>query len=134
MAFKMKGFPYSGKSPVKDVTRGPAVEGNHNYAHLMHKKGKGPDPHEGEDDPSALKQTVTTDSKVVDKDKEMEISIRKMISKPNWNSGKKRSDYTAAELANVRNPKYQAMLSKIVQEEIDEKGDGSDKSGDNEGE
>jgi len=83
---------------------------------------------------SPVKQTVTTDSKVVDKDKEMEISIRKMISKPNWNSGKKRSDYTAAELANVRNPKYQAMLSKIVQEEIDEKGDGSDKSGDNEGE
>ena len=45
MAFKMKGFPY-GKSPMKDVTRGPSIKGNHNYDHQMHDEGKGPDPHD----------------------------------------------------------------------------------------
>ena len=45
MAFKMKGFPFAGKSPIKDITRGPAVKGNHNYAHMLHDEGKGPDPH-----------------------------------------------------------------------------------------
>ena len=60
MAFKMKGFPFAGKSPIKDINRGPTEKGNHNYAHLMHDEGKGPDPH-AEEKPapkfkSALKQ------------------------------------------------------------------------------
>ena len=68
MGFKLKSgnaplFKNIGSTaPVKDVTREPAIEGNHNYAHLMHDEGKGPDPHEGkegETDPSAL--TLKTD-------------------------------------------------------------------------
>lgn len=47
MAFKMKGFPFAGKSPVKNRIRGYDETG-HNQAHDDHDKGKGPDPHEGE--------------------------------------------------------------------------------------
>ena len=60
MVFKMKGFPFAGKSPIKHTTRAPIVEGSHNYAHMLHDEGKGPDPH-AEEKPapkfkSALKQ------------------------------------------------------------------------------
>ncbi len=39
-----------------------------------------------------------------------------MIKDPNWNQGKKKSDYTPAELARIRDPRYQKMLSKIIGE------------------
>ena len=54
MAFKMKGFPYSGKSPIKGRIRGWDEETQkHNTAHDLHDAGKGPDPHEGETGPNA---------------------------------------------------------------------------------
>ena len=54
MAFKMKGFPYSGKSPIKGRIRGWDEEAQkHNVAHDLHDAGKGPDPHEGETGPNA---------------------------------------------------------------------------------
>ena len=55
-------------------------------------------------------------SKVTSKDVEYEIAIRKMIKNPNWNPGKKPSDYTPAELARIEDPRYQKMLSKITNE------------------
>tara|TARA_R100001082_G_scaffold32294_2_gene16570 strand:+ start:40 stop:408 length:369 start_codon:yes stop_codon:yes gene_type:complete len=45
MAFKMKGFPFAGKSPIKDITRNPSYPGSHNEAHQLFDEGKGPDPH-----------------------------------------------------------------------------------------
>jgi len=54
MAFKMKGFPYSGTSPIKGRIRGWDEETQkHNTAHDLHDAGKGPDPHEGETGPNA---------------------------------------------------------------------------------
>ena len=51
-------------------------------------------------------------SRVTSKDIEYEIQVKKMIKNPNWNAGKKRSDMTPAELEMIRDPRYQAVLSK----------------------
>ena len=63
-----------------------------------------------------LKNGGVANSKVTSKDTEYEISIRKMMKDPNWNQGKKKSDYTPAELARIEDPRYQKMLSKIIGE------------------
>tara|TARA_Y100000401_G_scaffold35763_1_gene26784 strand:+ start:299 stop:739 length:441 start_codon:yes stop_codon:yes gene_type:complete len=66
MAFKMKGSPMQrnfGISPMKDISRGPAIKGNHNYAHLMHDEGKGPDPHEEEKPAPKFKSALKQDEK-----------------------------------------------------------------------
>jgi len=83
---------------------------------------------------SAFKQTPTgtqtTDSKVIDKEKEMEISIKKMINNPNWkNEGKKKSDYTPEQYKNIKNPTYQALLSKMIGEKMESEGVKSGESG-----
>lgn len=79
---------------------------------------------------SAFKQTQTTDSEVVDEEKEMEISIKKMINDPTWrNEGKKRSDYTPEQLKMIQNPKYQAILSRLINEKMEREGVESDESG-----
>ena len=79
---------------------------------------------------SALKQTQTTDSNAVSGEKEMEISIKKMINNPNWrNEGKKASDYTPEQYKNIKNPTYQALLSKLISEKMAAEGVDSDESG-----
>ena len=50
----MKGFSFSGISPVKGRIRGLSESaGNHNRAHDKHDKGEGPDPHAQKVDPDA---------------------------------------------------------------------------------
>jgi hypothetical protein len=50
------------------------------------------------------------------KDTEYDIIINKLINqKGNWNDGKKASDYTPEELARIKDPKYQAKLSKAIE-------------------
>jgi hypothetical protein len=47
---------------------------------------------------------------------EYDIIINKLINqKGNWNDGKKASDYTPEELARIKDPKYQAKLSKAIE-------------------
>jgi len=87
----MKGFPFAGKSPIKDRIRGWDETG-HNQAHDDYDKGEGPDPHEGETDPSAFKQK--------DKKKEEKTELQKNIDKaidegyvPKPNTKKKLEQY-----------------------------------------
>ena len=50
------------------------------------------------------------------KDTKHSTQIKKMINqKGNWNNGKNISDYTPEELARIRDPKYQAKLSKAIE-------------------
>ena len=51
-------------------------------------------------------------SRVTSKDIEYEIQVKKMIKNPNWNASKKPSDMTPAEQEMIRDPRYQAVLSK----------------------
>ena len=69
---------------------------------------------------SPLKQSKKTNSKVLSQDTELSIAAKKTaadISK-NGNNGKRISDYTPAELKLIRNKKYQAKLSKELDEEM----------------
>ena len=55
-------------------------------------------------------------AKQTSKDVKYDIQIKKMINqKGNWNDGKKASDYTPEELARIKDPKYQAKLSKAIE-------------------
>ena len=47
-----------------------------------------------------------------------DAQIEKMMKTKGWNEGKKISDYTPEELARIRDPKYQADLSRKVDAEI----------------
>ena len=92
----------------------------------------------------ARQETQTTEEKeygdklmerLIKQDNErMSKNIDEKMKDPNWNQGKKGSEYTKEELEDIKNPRYQAILSEKVNAEIKEKGDGSDKSGDHEGE
>jgi len=70
---------------------------------------------------SPFKQsTKRTNSKVISEDTELSIAAKKTaldIGK-NGNNGKKRSDYTKAELALIRNKKYQEKLNKELEAEM----------------
>ena len=87
----------------------------------------------------ARQETQTTGDGLIERlikqdNKRMSNDIDKKMKDPNWNQGKKRSEYTEKELEDIENSRYQTILSEKVNAEIKEKGDGSDKSGDHEGE
>ena len=92
----------------------------------------------------ARQETQTTEEKeygdklmerlIKQDNKRMSKNIDEKMKDPNWNQGKKRSEYTEKELEDIENSRYQTILSEKVNAEIKEKGDGSDKSGDHEGE
>jgi hypothetical protein len=69
---------------------------------------------------SPLKQSKKTNSKVLSKDTELSIAAKKTAADigKNGNNGKRISDYTPAELKLIRNKKYQAKLSKELDEEM----------------
>ena len=70
---------------------------------------------------SPFKQsTKRTNSKVISEDTELSIAAKKTaldIGK-NGNNGKKRSDYTKAELALIRNKNFQEKLNKELEAEM----------------
>ena len=85
----------------------------------------------------ARQETQTTElmERLIKQDNErMSKNIDEKMKDTNWNHGKKRSEYTEEELKDIKNSRYQTILSEKVNAEIKEKGDGSDKSGDHEGE
>jgi hypothetical protein len=65
---------------------------------------------------SLFKNMGSSPAKQTSKDVKYDIQIKKMINqKGNWNDGKKASDYTPEELARIKDPKYQAKLSKAIE-------------------
>ena len=69
---------------------------------------------------SPLKQSKRTKSKVVTEDTELSIAAKKTAADigKNGNNGKNISDYTPEELKLIRDPKYQAKLSKELEAEM----------------
>ena len=66
----------------------------------------------------SFKLMGSSPAKQTSKDVKHDIQINKMMKKKGWNEGKKVSDYTPEELARIRDPKYQADLSRKVDAEI----------------
>ena len=69
---------------------------------------------------SPLKQSNTTNSKVITKNTGLSIAAKKTAAEiaKNGNNGKKISDYTPEQLKLIRNKKYQAKLSKELEAEM----------------
>lgn len=62
----------------------------------------------------------TTDSKVVSENTEITIAANKKAAEiaKRGNKGKKRSDYTPAELALIKNPAYQKALNLALDKQM----------------
>ena len=70
---------------------------------------------------SPFKQsTKRTNSKVISEDTELSIAAKKTADyiATHGNNGKKRSDYTKAELALIRNKNFQEKLNKELEAEM----------------
>jgi len=70
---------------------------------------------------SPFKQsTKRTNSKVISEDTELSIAAKKTAKDigKNGNNGKKRSNYTPAELKLIKNKKYQEKLNKELEAEM----------------
>ena len=106
MAFKMKGFPFAGKSPIKDKTRNPSYPGSHNYAHMLHDEGKGPDPH-------AKKGASTLDfdeTKAPLNQKEVDMNtVYKRLDNSGWL--KDAEGYSAKELAAMSDERRAGIIN-----------------------
>ena len=72
------------------------------------------------DDLPFKQSTKRTDSKVISEDTELSIAAKKTAKDigKNGNNGKKRSDYTPAELKLIKNKKYQEKLNKELEAEM----------------
>jgi len=77
------------------------------------------------DDLPFKQSTKRTDSKVISEDTELSIAAKKTAKDigKNGNNGKKRSDYTPAELKLIRNKKYQEKLNAELEKEMKENPD-----------
>ena len=77
------------------------------------------------DDLPFNQSTKRTDSKVISEDTELSIAAKKTAKDigKNGNNGKKRSDYTPAELKLIRNKKYQEKLNAELEKEMKENPD-----------
>ena len=82
MAFKMKGFPYSGTVPLKDRVRAPFDP--HNTAHDKYDRGEGPNPHPDPEGPTYKKapllqtkeqEASKEEKEIMDKMKELEAKM-----------------------------------------------------------
>ncbi len=99
MAFKLR----SGSTTFKSMGSSPAKQTDTTWADGTKKSAR---------DKFNDKETSIEESK----DTEHDIIIDKLINqKGNWNDGKKVSDYTPEQLARIRDPKYQAKLSKAIE-------------------